>query len=142
MILDAVRRAYDLLEQRGWSTIYWACDLHDTILAANYSPGGYRYINDDIAPALRLICSLPESRLILWSSVHRSEQPAIMRFLAERDIRVDYFNCNPEVGDTPAASFKEKFYFSILIDDKAGFDPARDWRAITEYLQSRRLQAI
>ena len=45
------------------------------------------------------------------------------------------FNRNPyEEEDTKVASFKEKPYFSILIDDKAGFCPEEDWLDLYGYV--------
>jgi hypothetical protein len=77
---------------------------------------------------------VPDNRLILWSSCHPEEYSAIIGFLEQHGIAVDYFNENPEIENTPSGNFEKKFYFSILLDDKAGFDPETDWDEILTLL--------
>lgn len=50
-------------------------------------------------------------------------------FLRSRGISVHYANENPEVGNTATGNFDRKFYFSVVVDDKAGFDPS-EWEDI------------
>ena len=38
------------------------------------------------------------------------------------------------IKDTDFQDFSEKPYFNILLEDKAGFDPNKDWELILEYL--------
>lgn len=134
MIKKAITRAYDILEARNWDTVYWAIDLHGVCLKSNYQNGGYTFENDDVLKGLRAISERPESKIILWSSCHKAEQPAIIAFMAEHGVTVHYFNENPEVEDTSTGNFTDKFYFSILLDDKAGFDPETDWKEIIQTL--------
>jgi hypothetical protein len=35
-------------------------------------------------------------------------------------------------------SFTKKPYFSVLLDNKAGFDPAHDWDTISAFLKMRK----
>lgn len=130
--------AYKKKEQRGWDTIYWAIDLHGVCLESNYETGGYKWINDKAKEALQLISSLPESYIILWSSVHHFEMDRICLFFEEEHgIEVHDFNMNLEEKSNAVSCFDQKFYFSILLDDKAGFDPEEDWDVIIEFLKER-----
>lgn len=133
MITKAITTAYQKLKDRKWDTVYWAIDLHDTCLVANYETGGYAWINDSALNTLKLISSKPETKIILWSSVHDDEQQDIIKFFAEYGINVYSFNCNPRESSTTVSCFDSKFYFSILVDDKAGFDPSTDWDLISAY---------
>lgn len=130
MIYKAIHRAYQILKERNWDTVYWAIDLHGVCLESNYENGGYKFVNQQAIDTLKYISSLPESRIILWSSAHAHEQGAIMNFFSRNGIDVDYFNENPEVANTKTGAFNQKFYFSILLDDKAGFDPIVDWATV------------
>lgn len=133
-ILRAIDRAYKLLEERKWDTIYWAIDLHDTCIVSNYKNNEFSWINEDVLKTLTLIRNLPESKIIIWSACHTPTKLAIAKFFRQHGIYFNYFNQNVEVENTTTGNFSEKFYFSILIDDKAGFNPHSDWKAIYEYL--------
>lgn len=135
MIIKAIERAYAVMQQRNWDTVYWAIDLHGVCFRSTYEQGGYKFVNDDAVRALQKISSKKESKIILWSSCHLSEQPQIVKYFQENGIRVHYFNENPEVKNTHTGDFTHKFYFSILLDDKAGFDPDSDWAAILAYFK-------
>jgi hypothetical protein len=136
-ILKAVERAYRVMEERDWDTIYWAVDLHGVCLKSNYQQGGYEWINEDALRTLQLINRLSESKIILWSSVYEEEKKRISRFFNGHGIILHGFNDNVYEKNNKVSSFDQKFYFSVLLDDKAGFDPETDWQAIGEYLTRR-----
>lgn len=122
-ILTAVQRAYDVMVERKWDTVYWCVDLHGTVLESNYSSKEYSFLGDDVVTALQMISDLPETRIILWSSIHKADEANIRKLFADHDINVHYVNENPEVPNTDTGNFERKFYFSVLVDDKAGFTP-------------------
>lgn len=134
-IIKAVDRAYKVMAERRWDTIYWAIDLHGVCLRSNYAAQDYCWINGDAIEGLQTIASRPESKIILWSSVYPQEQILIREFFRKCNIWVDGFNRNTFEGNTMVSDFREKFYFSVLLDDKAGFDPETDWKLITNYLK-------
>lgn len=136
-IIKAVDRAYRVMAERDWDTIYWCVDLHGVCLKSNYQQGGYEWINEEALKTLQLINNLSESKIILWSSVYEEEKKAISRFFNGHGIILHGFNDNVYEKNTKVSSFDQKFYFSVLLDDKAGFDPETDWRAIGEYLTRR-----
>lgn len=140
MIINAIERAYKVMKERNWDTVYWAIDLHGVCLKSNYEQGGYSWINEDALEGLRAISARKESKIILWSSVYEDEKANIIEFFKQHGINVHGFNQNPYEQDTKVSSFLEKFYFSVLLDDKAGFDPDMDWREIIAFLNDLELQ--
>jgi len=134
MIIDAIKRAYAQLEEKGWYKLYWAIDLHGTCFKSNYEKGKYEWINPQVVPTLLQIQKQQTSRIILWSSCYPGEQRKIEEFFAEYGIFIDYFNENSSELNTETGCFDDKFYFNILLDDKAGFDPETDWKLIYKYL--------
>ena len=132
-ILKAVRRAESTAHNRHYDTIFWAIDLHGVILHSTYAQGHYQVTNEHAITFMRYLGREARHRIIIWSSCHHSEKEEIIAFLLGHDIKVDYFNENPEVENTHSGFFGEKFYFSILLDDKAGFDPETDWVALLNY---------
>lgn len=136
MILRAVKRAYDLHSEK-YPHIYWKIDLHGVCFHSNYRSHEYEWINESVLEALTEIQKCEHSKIILWSSCYPAEQVRIIKFFADHGIKVDFFNENPLFSNTEYGCFDKKFYFSILIDDKAGFDPHEDWSLITEFLKCR-----
>ena len=141
-IIKSIERAYSLLQERNWDTIYWAIDLHGTCIKSNYVSGEYEWINEDAVKCLQLISSLKETKIIIWSSCYHKEFKIIDRFLMNHDIYSWEFNFNPTIENTQTGCFDDKFYFSILLDDKAGFDPDTDWKLIYEYLKRKNNENI
>lgn len=125
----ALPRAYSVMKERGWDTVYWAVDLHGTVIKSNYESGTYTYISEEAKEALQAISALPETKLILWSSMYGPDQANIMALFKCDGIKVDWFNENPDAENTDTGCFNQKFYFSVLVDDKAGFDPS-EWAAV------------
>jgi len=142
MIIKAIERAYKRANEKEWDKIYWAIDLHDTCFESNYMSGKYKLINDDVIKTLKLIQSCQESILIMWTSAHHEEWPSLWNFFNSNGIQFNYFNFNPEIGNTETGCFEEKFYFNILLDDKAGFDPEIDWKLIKNWLENERINFI
>lgn len=136
-IIKAIDIAHRKAEDRGWDRIYFAIDVHDTILKANYDNGGYSFINDSARYAMQMLSRRSDIRIILWSSMYSYEMNSLIAWLASNDIHIDFANENPDEPDTTYACFARKFYFSVLIDDKAGFDPSCDWDQIIQYYKLR-----
>lgn len=139
-IQKSIINAYKTLEERGWDTIYWVIDLHGTCIKNSYKHSDdYEFINPAVKKALQYISSLPESKIIIWSSIYSVYYPFIDKFFLENNIQIDSFNCNPYIDNTYYGDFSNKFYFSIGIDDKFGFDPDKDWDIVLETLYSIKL---
>lgn len=128
-LVRAIKRAYSVMAERNWDTVYWAVDLHGTVITSNYESGTYEYISEEAKLALKAISNLPETKLILWSSMHLADQFNITALFKQDGIDVTWFNRNPEAANTPTGCFDQKFYFSVLVDDKAGFDPS-EWAEV------------
>lgn len=132
----AILKAYLTAQQRGWDTIYVMVDAHDTLCDSNYRDASAPFYPNAIE-ALRKICSFPEIYLILWTSCYPSEGPKYTDRLAAEGV---YFRGLNEtlVENTKTGDFTKKPYFSILIDDKAGFDPST-WNEVYQTLNQARL---
>lgn len=140
MILRAVKLAYEKHSEK-YPHIFWKIDLHGVCLRSSYKSGEYEWINNDVVPALKEIMSCPHSKIILWSSCYEHEQQKIIDFFNNSGIRVDFFNENPMFANTEYGCFDQKFYFSILVDDKAGFDPDTEWKLIHDFLVNKNKQS-
>lgn len=129
MIQRAIERAYRVAKERGWDRVYWALDLHGTCIESNYKSNEYGWINESCRDVLRELAAYPETNLILWSSLHQADKIGVSQFFESEGIRVVGINHNPFEANTATGNFDEKFYMSIIVDDKAGFDPV-DWELV------------
>lgn len=136
-ILKAIDRAYRVSQERGWDKIYWSLDLHGTVLEGNYIPGQYHWLSPEIPGILKAISEFPETYFIIWTSMHEHEMPAIYKLFADAGIGIFATNANPNETNTTTGCFDQKFYTSLIVDDKAGFDPA-DWDIVYRGLLSTR----
>jgi hypothetical protein len=137
MITKAIERAYRTARERNWDKVYWAIDLHGVCFPNNYTQNVYEFINEKAIEGLQAISNRKESIIILWSSAWGDQQQPIVDFFDKHDILVNYFNENPLVQSTYTGCFAKKFYFSILLDDKAGFDPSTDWQVIIDHMKNQ-----
>lgn len=136
MITEAVKGAYKKMYDRKWNKIYYLVDLHETVFCNNYE-GLAINLYPDAIEGLQYLCTLPETRIILWSSVYEEDKQTYVDILKKHDIKVDAFNINPFEKNTKVGCFDEKPYFSVLIDDKAGFIPS-DWIKIKKLVEKIR----
>lgn len=144
-LYKTVVNAYQKAAMRGWDRIYWAIDIHDTLYPSTYQKDEAKTLKPFFG-ARTLINNLigyKENVIILWSSLldggkgpnaTNDFQPYFDDLFgdyekAELRDRV-FFNENPLEKDTEYACFAKKFYFNVLLDDKAGFDPEIDFYAI------------
>ena len=139
MITRAIETAYKKMYERNWDKIYYLVDLHETVYHNDYNEVACR-LYPQAVDALKALSEFPETRIILWSSVHEEDKATYMEQLQKLGIRVDGFNVNSEVVDTKVGCFDEKTYFSVLIDDKAGFSPDMgDWALVLKTAKRMRL---
>jgi len=141
---DAVIKSFDKKkrfekknENGNWKyPMYWAIDLHDVII-----PGTYTLNNEGkqmfpyAVEVLRWLTNRKDMAIILFTSGHFDPTLDIRKWLSkEYDINFDFINENPECPDNELCCFKGKFYFDILLEDKAGFIGETDWLAIKNTL--------
>lgn len=134
MNLYNIERAVQTMKARGWDKIFWAIDLHDTICPADYI-NPYTDFYPDAKEVLQHLSLRPDVGLILFTSSFNPEVAQVVSWLGKHEIFFDYVNENPECENTRLGNFETKFYFNVLLDDKAGFEGATDWTLIKQKLQ-------
>jgi len=139
-IYDIVKKAYTNKMDRGWDYIYIAIDLHDTIIRSTYKNDDSFDIYTSCGSTLKYLSDCDEIKLILFTSSHKDYVDKFFKFMQEYKIKFDYFNENPECVSTATGNFDKKFYYNILIDDKAGFDPEQDWITLLQSVRYFRMK--
>lgn len=144
MNLCNIRRTFvELRPKRNWKTIYWMVDVHGVIIPGswktkmvgdNLPENDFHFIAPECKEVLQWISKRDDQKLILWTSSYERELLNLYEWLKSHDIWVADFNMNPFEENTDYADFSKKPYFNILIDDKAGFEPEKDWAAVKQEL--------
>lgn len=131
-----IQKTFQEKKKKNWDRVYFCVDLHDVVIEGKYSR-----LNDgaNFAPnAIRVLSQLSYRNdivLILWTSSHDDAVADIKKRMDSHGIEFRYFNSNPEVPDTDLCKFSGKFYFNVLLDDKAGFEIDKDFFTIEEELK-------
>jgi hypothetical protein len=122
-------RAFEMKKKRGWDRLYIAVDLHDTLVWSSYTKDMNEKIElfPDCIDPLRFMSSHELFVPILFTSSYVDYLAQYYAKFKEEGIEFKYFNENPECPSTQMGDYSKKFYYSILIDDKAGFNPLTDW---------------
>lgn len=139
-IVKAIDRTYRWVEEHGPASTYWAIDFHSTVLKPTYSTEGiatefYHYAKE----VLQMLSDSDEDVLIAYTSSQPYALLQYQNFFTSNGIKFKYGNENPEVKNSGHACFDNKFYFNVMLEDKAGFDPDEDWVRIYDYLKKRGL---
>jgi hypothetical protein len=130
-----IERAFKMKKERGWSTIYWMVDLHDTVFPGKYASDQDFEVYDGALEVLKYISDRKDMKIIVWTSSYASHFEDVRRFFEKEHIIVlDWHNHNPECGSTELADFDTKPYFNILLDDKCGFEGETDWKLVKDEL--------
>ena len=140
MIMWSIQKMFDIAyktaAERTWDTIYVMVDIHGTIVHNNYS-GIAITPYPRAVEALKMLSDRKDIVLILFSSCYPQDYKIYFDLFSSFGINFKYFNENPSIQNTKTGCFDKKPYFSILLDDKAGFDPDMDWDTILEYYAQR-----
>jgi hypothetical protein len=126
-----LERAFKKRRERGNPYLFVAVDLHETIIE-----GKYNRMNEGAAfypgalEVLRQWTKRPDIKLILWTSSHSDAIADILYRLFSHGVTFDHVNCNPDCPSTDLCDLSSKWYFDVLIEDKASFEGATDWALI------------
>jgi hypothetical protein len=134
-ILRSIQNAYDTASRKGWDKIYWAIDLHGTISKPTYSsdnlkPDYYPYAKE----VLKMLSDDKNTVLIFYTCSYPDEIEKVREHMKDDGIVWDYVWDNPEASDTGYGYYRKKPYFNLILEDKGGFEPEKDWKDIYEYL--------
>jgi hypothetical protein len=123
--------------EKEWYETYWAFDLHGTIVKPNYKDVTYPAEYYPYAKkTLQLLTKRPDVKMILWTSSFPHEiNEYVKRFEAD-EIQFDAINENPGISSKNGnfGYYDDKFYFNVLFEDKAGFNPDKEWKEVYDYL--------
>lgn len=135
MVTIAIANCLSKARLKGWEKTYWAFDIHGTILKPTYERGVastefYPYAKE----VMQLISRRRDIVRILYTCAYPHEIAEYLKFFQRQGIHFHYVNENPEICDGAYGHYDRKFYFNVLFEDKAGFDPMTDWKQVYQLL--------
>lgn len=135
MITKAIRNALRTAVERNWEKTYWAFDIHGTLIEPNYKAGEIpKTFYPHAKKVLQRLSKRDDIILILFTCSHPNELDEYIDFFRNQEIHFHYQNNNPEVQNGAYGCYDYKFYFNVLFEDKAGFDPEEDWEKVDAFL--------
>jgi hypothetical protein len=122
---------------KEWYETFWTIDLHSTIIKPTYKNKRqifeyYPYAKE----VLQLLSNRQDITLIMYTSSFPDEIIYYMKCFKKDNIYFKHVNENPNISSKNGnfGYYEKKFYFNILFDDKAGFDPILEWEQIFKLL--------
>ena len=135
MITRGIENCLRHAKEKGWAKTYWAFDIHGTIVKPNFRRDEIsREFYPGAVEVLQKLNSHKEIVKILYTCSYPVEITQYIEYFAQHGIHFDYVNQNPEISDGGYGYYQNKFYFNVLMDDKAGFDGETDWLQINKII--------
>ncbi len=137
-IKKAFAQAYADMIRKNYQEIYVFVDIHSTVSYPSYKDADHSVNYYPLAKeALQLLSTKKDVILIMYSCTPMEVCTKQSKVFAEDDIFFKYINDNPEVtsADSTYGCYEHKPFFNVLLDDKAGFDPAVDWQEIIDFYE-------
>jgi hypothetical protein len=136
MINKAIAKCLNAAIDKNWNKTYWAFDIHGTILKPTFQVGmNATEFYPHAKETMQILSKHRNVVRILYTSSYPEEASEYVKFFAAHGIIFDYINENPEVTAGAYGHYERKFYFNVLFDDKAGFDPETDWEIIRRVMK-------
>jgi hypothetical protein len=135
MITRAIKNCLENAKLKSWDKTYWAFDIHGTMLKPTFKPG---VVSTEFYPyakeVMQMLTRQKNIVRILYTCSYPEEIVQYLKYFEDSAIRFDYVNENPDVCAGAYGHYDRKFYFNVLFEDKAGFDPLTDWKEVYELL--------
>jgi hypothetical protein len=80
----------------------------------------------------------PDIIMILYTCSYPQEIERYLKIFEKNNITFSHVNKNPNISSRMGnfGYYEDKFYFNVLFEDKAGFDPETEWKEVYDYLLS------
>lgn len=118
---------------KKWFETYWVIDMHRTLIKPTYDLNDKSLTYYPFAlEVMQILTKRNDIKTIMWTSSYPDEIQEYVKELGKVGVVFDELNENPDISSNNGnfGFYEKKFYFNVLIDDKAAFDPETDWEPI------------
>jgi hypothetical protein len=116
--------------KKQWYETYWGIDLHGSAILPNHTKDKqiieyYPFAKE----TLQILSARPDIIIFTYTASYPEQLQSYLEQFEKDGIHFNYINENPEISEEKGhfGCFDKKPYFNVLIEDKAGFDPEKDW---------------
>jgi len=138
-ILKWIKKMFEHAEEKQWFETYFCLDIHGTISKPDYRKlvkkiEYYPYAKE----TLQLMSERKDIVMIISTSSYPNEIDVYNKQFNKDNITFRYTNENPEISSDKGSFgyYKDKFYFNVLLEDKSGFNPDKDWKFLYDYFKN------
>lgn len=138
-ILKWIKTMFEHAEKKHWFETYWQIDIHGTVSKPDYRRkvkeiSYYPYAKE----TLKLMSNRKDIIMIMSTSSYPDEIKIYDEQFKIDGILFNYINENPEISSDKGSFgyYINKYYFNVAFEDKAGFDPYKDWKFLYNYFKN------
>lgn len=141
-ILTAIKKQHfgAMKRHESWNYVYYAFDLHGTVIVPNYKTGEIpKEFYPHAKETLQMLSKREDIVMYIYTCSHPHEQEQYVEYFKSLGINFRWVNENPEVEtqNNGYGYYEDKPYFNVLFEDKAGFDPNKDWEDVLDYFRCK-----
>ena len=135
--MSACNHFYNFFKEykKKYDKVYIVVDVHNTILKPSFDKEETFEYFPYAKEVLRLFSQHPNIVLIMWTGCYPDKLKMYKEHFESEGINFKYVNENPECQNSSYACLDQKFYFDIGFDDRFGFNPIIEWKAIYEAIK-------
>lgn len=137
-LLYWIDNMFDHAKKNEWFETYWAIDIHGVISKPDYRRKSkiinyYPYAKE----TLQLLSDRDDVIMFLFTSSYPDEIKKYIEIFEKDGIKFNFINENPDIKTENGyfGYYKYKPYYNVLLEDKAGFLPYKDWKYIFKYFK-------
>ena len=138
MLSKSINDSFELAKKKDWKRVYWAIDIHGVVIKPTYDSNKPDVFYDKAIPVLKQLSKRTDICLIMFTCSYQTTIDKYIEIFQGLGILFDYVNSNPEIVDNEYSSYKDKVYYNVFLEDKAGFDPLTDWDVVEQSLIDNR----
>jgi hypothetical protein len=136
-ILDTIKKEYKRKEAKGWDKVYLFLDLHETVIYPDYNNKEPIKFYEHAKECLQFLSTIKEIELGFYTCSYPEEIEKYKKYFEEIDIKIIHINKNEDVSDTRYGYYKDKPYFSLVFENKAGFNAENDWLPVFNWFKEK-----
>lgn len=139
VILRWIKNMFDHAEKKQWFETYWCIDVHGTLSEPDYRKTVKEIVYYPYAKETLQLMSQRADIIMIMSTSSFPDEIEVYKETFEKDnIHFKYINENPEISNAKGSFgyYEKKYYFNVLMEDKSGFNPYRDWKFLYDYFST------
>lgn len=132
-----IQKMFEHAFQKQWFETYWAIDLHGVVIYPNYTKDKKNIVYYPYAKeTLQILSKRPDIIMFTYTASYPEQLKGYIEQFEKDNIQFNFINENPDISEAKGhfGCFDKKPYYNVVFEDKAGFDPFKDWEPLYNLL--------